>query len=142
MNHSPVQAAPITFSYDGSAHRRIVTFRGAISDRELLDAYESLLGDPGYDASTDDFIDLRDVTHMGVTSVGLHRLIAMFDERDSPGHITRTAIYAPTDVLYGVSRMFQTMRGEGHPDLLEVFRTIEQALAWLDRNDIAIGAVG
>ena len=137
-----MQAESITFSYDGSAHRRIVTFRGAVSDRELLDAYASLLGDPGYDASTDDFIDLRDVTHMGVTSVGLHRLIAMFDERDSPGHTTRTAIYAPTDVLYGVSRMFQTMRGEGHPDLIEVFRTLEQSLAWLDRKDVASDVVG
>ena len=137
MNPSHVQTVPITFSYDAGAHRRIVTFRGTISDRELLDAYESLLGDPAYDASTDDFIDLRDVTHMGVTSAGLHRLISLFDERDSPGYVTRTAIYAPTDVLYGVSRMFQTMRGEEHPDLLEVFRTLEESLAWLDRKDVA-----
>ena len=119
------------------AHRRIVTFRGAISDRELLDAYEVLLGDPDYDASTDDFIDLRNVSHMGVTSAGLHRLIAMFDERDSPGCATRTAICAPTDVLYGVSRMFQTMRGDDHPDLVGVFRTLEESLRWLDRKDIA-----
>ncbi len=142
MKHSHVLSEPITFSYDVGAHRRIVTFRGAIFDRELLDAYESLLADPGYDASMDDFIDLRDVTHMGVTSAGLHRLVAMFDERDSPGYVTRTAVYAPTDVLYGVSRMFQTIRGEGHPDLIEVFRTLEESLTWLDRKSTANGDVG
>jgi hypothetical protein len=137
VNQSQLRTAPITFTYDVAAHRRIVTFRGSISDRELLEAYESLLADPGYDASVDDFIDLRDVTHMGVTSVGLHRLISMYDERDSPGYVTRTAILAPTDVLYGVSRMFQTMRGEGHPDELEVFRTLDELQAWLDRRDLA-----
>jgi hypothetical protein len=112
-----------------------VTFRGSITDRELLEAYESLLGDPAYDASCDDFIDLRDVTHMGVTGAGLHRLIALFDERDSPGYVTRSALLAPSDVLYGVSRMFQTLRGEGHPDELEVFRTLDDAMFWLARKD-------
>ncbi len=114
-----------------------MTFRGPISDRELLEAYELLLGDPGYDASKDDFIDLRGVTHMGVTSAGLHRLITLFEARDSPGFVTRSAILAPTDVLYGVSRMFQTMRGDEHPDELEVFRSLDESLCWLDRRDVA-----
>ena len=113
----------------------MATFRGPISDRELLDAYTALLGDPAYDASFDDFIDLREVTHMGVTSAGLHRLIGMYDERESQGFFTRAAILAPTDVLYGVSRMYQTMRGEDHPDELEVFRTLEASLLWLDRTN-------
>ncbi len=136
MNQTQLKTGTITLSYEVQVHRRIVTFRGPIVDRDLLDAYESLLGDPKYDASMDDFIDLRDVTHMGVTSAGLHRLIAMFDERDSPGYPTRSAIVAPSDVLYGVSRMFQTMRGEDHPDELEVFRSLEEARAWLARCDL------
>jgi hypothetical protein len=132
-----LQVVPISFTYDPTAHRRIVTFRGAIHDRDLIEAYESLLGDPGYDSSVDDFIDLRNVTQMAVTSAGLHRLIALFDERDSPGYVTRSAILAPSDVLYGVSRMFQTMRGEDHPDELEVFRSLDETMYWLDRKDQA-----
>ena len=122
------------FSIDEALRRRAATFRGPITDRELIDAYSTLLADPAYDAALDDFIDLRHVTHMGVTSAGLHRLIGMYDERDSPGFVTRAAILAPTDVLYGVSRMFQTMRGEGHPDELEVFRTLDESLGWLNRK--------
>ena len=129
-----VQTASITFSIDLVARRRIATFCGPITDRELLDAYTVLLADPAYDSSLDDFIDLCGVTHMGVSSAGLHRLITMYDERDSPGHPTRSAILAPTDVLYGVSRMFQTMRGEEHPDELEVFRTADAAIDWLVRE--------
>jgi hypothetical protein len=126
---------PIEFSFEVTARRRIATFRGPITDRELLDAYTILLGDPAYDASLDDLIDLRGVTHMGVTSAGLHSLISMYEERDSPGYPTRSAILAPTDVLYGVSRMFQTMRGDDHPDELEVFRTLPESMAWLERRD-------
>ena len=134
MNSSTIHTAAIAFSYDTATRRRIATFRGPITDRELLAAYTALLSDPAYDASYDDFIDLREVTHMGVTSAGLHRLIGMYDERESMGFRTRAAILAPTDVLYGVSRMFQTMRGEDHPDELEVFRTLDASLAWLDRE--------
>jgi hypothetical protein len=138
VNQSQLQVGTITYSYDDSAHRRIVTFRGPITDRDLLGAYESLLADPGYDSSLDDFIDLRDVTHMGVTSAGLHRLVRMFEDRESPGHVTRSAILAPTDVLYGVSRMFQTMRGEDHPDEIEVFRSLADTMFWLDRRDQSV----
>lgn len=136
MNQSQLQTGAIDFTYDEPAHRRVVTFRGPITDRELLEAYELLLGDPTYDASMDDFIDLREVTHMGVTSSGLHRLITMFEERDSPGFPTRSAILAPTDVLYGVSRMFQTMRGDEPPDEIEVFRSLEETLCWLERRNL------
>jgi hypothetical protein len=134
VNSSSIPTAAIAFSIDEPVRRRIATFRGPISDRELIDAYAALLADPAYDASLDDLIDLRHVTHMGVTSAGLHRLIGMYDDRDSPGFVTRAAILAPTDVLYGVSRMFQTMRGEDHPDELEVFRTLDESLEWLNRK--------
>lgn len=119
-------------------NRRIATFTGAIGDRELHDAYETLLRDPSYDPAVDDLIDLRGVTHMGVTGAGLHRLIALYDDRESDGFRTRAAILAPTDVLYGVSRMFQTLRGDANPDEVEVFRTEGEALSWLARHDLPL----
>lgn len=135
MNHAPLQAFPISFAYDHVRRRRIATFCGAIGDRELFDAYDTLLQDVTYDPSVDDLIDLRSVTHMGVTGAGLHRLIALYDGRDSDGHETRAAIIAPSDVLYGVSRMFQTLRGDANPDQVEVFRTLDEAEYWLERRD-------
>ncbi len=135
MTDTQLHAAPISFVNDDAAHRRIATFAGPIGDRELFDAYQSLLNDPTYDPSVDDLIDLRGVTHMAVTSAGLHRLIALYDERPSTGHQTRAAIVAPSDVLYGVSRMFQTLRGDGNADEVEVFRTLRDASVWLERRD-------
>lgn len=131
MNTVQSPAAPISFSYDAQRRCRTARFAGPITDRELLDAFERLLRDPAYDASLNDLIDLRDVTHMGVTSAGLHRLIALYDERAADAHGTRNAIVAPTDVLYGVSRMFQTLRGECPPAEVEVFRSVDDAERWL-----------
>ncbi len=127
--HSP--STQISFSCDPVTRCRTARFTGAITDRELLGAFEQLVRDPAYDTSMNDLIDLRDVTHMGVTSAGLHRLIALYDERGPTAMLTRNAIVAPTDVLYGVSRMFQTLRGEGLPAELEVFRTIDEAERWI-----------
>lgn len=130
---NPVHAPPaaIAFCIDHARQLRTARFAGAITDRELLEAYERLLRDPSYRGDYDDLIDLREVTHMGVTSAGLHRLIALYDERGAVETPTRNAIVAPTDVLYGVSRMFQTLRGEGLAAELEVFRSLDDAERWI-----------
>lgn len=131
MNTSAPGTPCIAFSIDTDTRRRVATFTGRIGDRELFDAYASLVNEPAYDPSLDDLIDLRAVTHMGVTGAGLHRLIAMYDQRDSDGFRTRAAIVAPTDVLYGVARMFQALRGDETPEEIEVFRSMDDAMRWL-----------
>jgi hypothetical protein len=40
------------------------------------------------------------------------------------------AIVAPTDVVFGLARMFQMM-SEGRGNHIEVFRGMDDALAWL-----------
>jgi len=130
----PADATPatITFFVDGERHRRVAEFAGVIGDRDLLGAFAAMLSAPDYDQTLDDLVDLSRVTQMLVTSAGLQRLIALYDERSAQGAATRSAIIAPTDVLYGVSRMFQAMRGEQTFDELEVFRSRDGAVAWFD----------
>lgn len=130
----------ITVEVDASCRRRVVTFHGAITDADLLQVYQPMLTDAHFDAALDDLVDLRAVSHVGVTSAALHRIIALYDEREPANLPTRSAIVAPTDVLYGVSRMFQTLRGERPPAELEVFRKIEAAHRWLERSDQAPGS--
>ncbi len=131
MNTTATGTPCITFSINADARRRVATFTGRVGDRELFDAYAALVSEPAYDPSLDDLIDLRGVTHMGVTGAGLHRLIAMYDQRDSDGYRTRVAIVAPADVLYGVARMFQALRGDDTPEEIEVFRGMDDAMCWL-----------
>jgi hypothetical protein len=62
----------------------------------------------------------------------LARLSAQMDW-EAGSHPQRLAIYAPTDISYGLGRMYQAhreMRSEGGRRV-GVFRTMEEALAFL-----------
>ena len=139
MNSALLPRGSITFAVDVTNRLRIATFCGAITDTDLLHAYQPVLTDVHFDPALDDLVDLRAVSHMGVTSAGLYRIIAFYDERAPANLSTRSAIVAPTDVLYGVSRMFQTLRGDGHAAEVAVFRRIEAAHRWLERMELAPG---
>ena len=127
-------ASNISFSYNPVARRRIATFSGALDDAALIGAYANLLRDPDYDHGADDLVDLRAVHHMGVTESGLENVISLFAPVDQLGIPTRLAIVAPGEHVYGVSLMYQMLRGEGVPEEVAVFRTMEEADEWLNRG--------
>ena len=126
--------AKISFSYNSVARRRIATFSGALDDAALIGAYANLLRDPDYDHGADDLVDLCAVDHMGVTEAGLENVISLFAPVDQLGIPTRLAIVAPGDEVYGVSVMYQMLRGEGVPEEVAVFRTMHEAEEWLNRG--------
>ncbi len=96
-----------------------------------MGAYRALVATPDYDVGADDLVDLRQVTHLGVTAQGLRQLMGLFAEIDHLGVATRLAIVAPHDEVYGVSRMYQMLRGDGVPEEISVFRELTAALMWL-----------
>lgn len=130
MPHSP----KIKFAYNSVARRRIATFSGRVEDSDLIGAYAQLLRDPDYDHGADDLVDLRGVEHFGVTQAGLENIMALFAPVDQLGIPTRLAIVAPGDQVYGVSRMYQTLRGDDVPEQIAVFRDMNAAEDWLNRG--------
>lgn len=124
----------ISFRYNPVARRRIATFRGEIDDADLVRAYAKLLRDPDYDHGADDLVDLRQVEHFGVTETGFKNIMTLFAPVDQLGIPTRLAIVAPGDEIYGISLMYQTLRGEDVPEQIEVFRDIGAAEDWLNRG--------
>ena len=126
--------ASISFTYNPVARRRIATFSGRIEDADLMGAYAELLRDPDYDHGADDLVDLRAVERFGVTESGLKNIMTLFAPVDQLGIPTRLAIVAPDDDVYGVSLMYQTLRGDDVPEQIEVFRDIGAAEDWLNRG--------
>ena len=124
----------ISFSYNPVARRRIATFTGRVEDADLIGAYAELLRDPDYDHGADDLVDLRAVEHFGVTQTGLENIMALFAPVDQLGIPTRLAIVAPGDEVYGVSLMYQTLRGDDVPEQIRVFRQMSEAEDWLNRG--------
>jgi hypothetical protein len=77
---------------------------------------------------------LIDESQINVAPLRPTELRAMIDAwKESEGlrRRSRIAIYAPSNVSYGVNRMAQAFAGEASEGRLHVFRTKQAALDWL-----------
>jgi hypothetical protein len=123
---------PITFSTIPGTKIRLAHFQGRITDEILLDSYTELLKEPEYDPTLNDLVDLRAVTRFEVSSDALRQLISMYQPIDALGHPTRLALVPGSDHTFGMSRMYETMRGDNIPEEIRIFRTMDDALFWLN----------
>lgn len=72
---------------------------------------------------------LFDASHLSFGRLPAERFAHFADLARDGGH--RVAIVANTDLAYGVSRMYQAWTDQKRKRKLRVFRSAEEALAWL-----------
>lgn len=123
----------IQFTLDGPRRLRTATFSGVVGEADLISAYAQLMQDPGFDPTIDDLVDLRGVERLDVSSDAVRRIVDMFSPLNDMEIHNRLAIVAPRDELFGMARMYQILRSEA-PEETQVFRSYEDAAAWLGRT--------
>src|SRR4051812_37383965 len=109
----------------------LTVFRGPLSDEDVREHLRMLRANPQFQLLMRELVDLR-----GVTDVTISSAMARVSARwllHAPD--ARRAIVAPSDVLFGLARMYQTHLGEIGAAQLGVFRAIEPALRWLGLSD-------
>jgi hypothetical protein len=115
-------------SYTIDAARRLVLTRAwdTLTFRELRDVMTAIAADPAFDPQFASLADLSRVKAVEVdpTEVASVALAPVF------GPMTRRAIVAPTDLAFGMARMFATYAGQASQDV-RVFRDMAAAEAWL-----------
>jgi hypothetical protein len=121
----------IAFETDGRLGVRIATLRGEIDDLQLLAAYRRLTADRDFDARIDDLVDLREVSPLRVTADGLRELIAVLRRAYRHKEHRKVAIVAPSELAFGMARMYQLLRGVEPPEEIRVFHQYPEAIAWL-----------
>jgi hypothetical protein len=99
---------------------------GILTDRDALAHARALVADPYFAPSFRQLADLRDVVRMDMTTPGIRQLV----HANPFGAGARRAVVAHDDVVYGMARMYQQVRGET-PDAVELFRELDQAIQWL-----------
>jgi len=119
------------FSIDRDAGVRVAAFCGVVTDADLMEAYESLLGDPHYDPTLHDLLDMSGVERLEISADAIRELIKRYARVDELGIRTKLAIVAPSDVAFGVGRMYEMLRGDDVPEEIRVFRESSQAGRWL-----------
>jgi hypothetical protein len=114
-----------TYRLDPDRGLVLVTLEGPVTCADL-DAFRARLRqDPGYDPTWPALVDASALNPAGLTTNALRARAA--EIRPSP---VRVAIVAPADVVFGLARMYQMM-SEGRGNHIEVFRGMDEALAWL-----------
>ena len=122
---------PIEFKMDAAQRMRVAAFSGIINEQDVISAYAALMAEPDYDPSINDLVDLREVRRLDINAHGMQRIVELFTPLDKLDVYNRLAIVAPRDELYGMARMYQTLRSDA-PEETRIFRNYDEAVDWLN----------
>jgi len=107
-------------------HQRVISRAiGALAAGGLRHHYQQLRRDPAFHPTLCELWDCTGVTAVAVSGIRQLATVSVF----APG--TPRAMVAPSDAVYGLSRMLQTLRGF-RSEQIAVFRDRMGALAWLE----------
>ena len=99
---------------------------GDLTNEDLHRHYEEIQADPAFQRSYRQLGDLREVTRLTADSAAIAAAASL--QVFAPG--TRRAIIAPSDITFGLARMFASY-AEDVGQLVRVFRHAEDAEAWV-----------
>jgi hypothetical protein len=123
--------SPLTHALHDDLRLLICTWSGVITDAEMLDGYRRAYADRRWRPGFNEVTDLRGADLRAITSDGLRGVQALVSE--SMTGFTgafRTAVLAPTDLTFGLSRMYEAMAADS-PESVRVCRDVHDAAAWV-----------
>jgi hypothetical protein len=124
---------PIAYRIDRDKRLVVARGYGLFSPGDVFDYQTTAWSDPAI-AGFDELIDMTDVTEVSLPSAHRIQELASVAARMDVGTLrSRFAIVAPTDLAYGLGRMFKVYReaDERGSKVVGVFRTLEEALLFL-----------
>ena len=119
----------ISVEADASRRLLVATVSGEVTFPDLLEFFATARSGEGHDWPM--LVDITGAT----TEIGSAKMQRVADHvgkvvaRD--GHRASAAIFAPTDVSFGMARMYQTLCESRGIDVIRVFRVRSEAEAWL-----------
>jgi len=116
---------PATYTIDVARGLVVTRLWGRLTDEDLIDHQQRLRTDPEFDPGFRQFADFSDVEETTIAPEVIRELA-----RTNPwGAGARRAMLAPSDLLFGLARMFEML--DEHLDEVRVFRNADEARAWL-----------
>ncbi|HWA16038.1 MAG TPA: STAS/SEC14 domain-containing protein [Gemmatimonadales bacterium] len=121
--------ATIRVAHDREHDVTLYTVAGELTPEEVIATIER---DYATNPTTHILWDLTDGSLVGMTSAAFRRIADVARERRRPTPEGRTAYVGSDDLAYGLMRMYTTLAYFARVEAdYEVFRTREEALAWL-----------
>jgi hypothetical protein len=118
---------PVTYHIDPILRVVFTILEGIVTSDEALDHEERLRKDPAFEPSFRQLADCRQITEVRATGSTI-RFVAVM----SPfSRETRRAIVVEQDFIYGLARMYQTLKDGAQ---IRVFRDVGEAWLWLSKD--------
>jgi len=121
----------ITYELDEARARARIVMSDELDDEEAVSWLLGFLSDPRKWTGVSGLIDTRQLQGFRVSSDGVQRLTRAVAEHDPVFAGSRWAIVANQDVIFGMARMYELLRG-GAPYEIAVFRSPEEAERWME----------
>tara|TARA_R100000750_G_scaffold45209_1_gene30354 strand:+ start:3617 stop:4120 length:504 start_codon:yes stop_codon:yes gene_type:complete len=124
---------PVTFKVLPEINLVLSWFRGDVSTAQHIASFQAYAADPLFDGKQHVLVDMSDCTLESSYFDDMQRLAYQMKSYYSVRDLSsKTSAYAPGDVAYGMSRMYQSITEGNSPWAFGVFRTRHEAIAFVD----------
>ena len=116
-------------SYRIDKERRLVmsTGTGALTKEDILGHMDRISKDPDFDPDFSQLVDFRQITGVEFGPEDVRQ----FAQRSIYSSCARRAILVKDDLQFGLARMFEIYRELNGESGIRVFRTLDEAMDWI-----------
>ncbi len=125
----------VEYKYDEETNFLYTKFYGVLTDEDLRSHAQAVVDDPRIKQGVKEIVDLRAVDSVEASTDSIGVIINIDMEHTEKLAGQRSAIVAPRELLYGLSKIYEVLYelSQG-PANVKVFRDIGEARKWLDLN--------
>ena len=124
---------PVSYEILEHADVTIVSYSGTVTYDCIRQSFDSYINDPRYEPGRRELADMSGVTGVDMEFEHVNGLLARVTKFYSQQpRITLISIFAPDDLAFGMSRMFQTLSDNDRGIRVSVESEEAAALAWLE----------
>ncbi len=120
----------------------VVRYSGRLTTNDNIQSILKYVNDPEYDSGHNFLLDFSEGTEFDIDfpqMLGMvSRLRPIYSNRTGS---STTAIYAPSDVAFGIARMYENLRGAQSPNAVGVFRKFDDARTFLGLDPVTLRAL-
>ena len=121
---------PVHYRIDRERHFVLTRGVGTLTDEDVLGHQRELRAEAGFESDMNQLIDLSQTERFELAAGTLRQIVAM----NPFGKGSRRALVSPSDLAFGMSRMFEAF-SDGSEQEVRVFRDMAEAREWLGADE-------
>ncbi len=122
---------PVSYSIQSDQGYVLSIYEGEVTLSQVLEMFQSYKAEPGFDLR---LAHLSDLSRLKGSDVGFSEIFSLFSHYariySEAGQTMHTAIYAPDETVFGLSRIFENLAETSHAIEARLFDDLESARTW------------